>query len=304
MKRKLIRQRDSLTVTLPKNWTDRFKLKGGEEIELDERDLNILVKAPGVKEKKETTFEITKKTKQSMYKTLLNHIYRKGYDKITIKFFSPNILPKIEGFVEKFYLGFAVVEKGKDYCIIENIAEPSEEKFDILIRRCFLIIKEMAEMLYQGCEKGKFEQLERLTEYCNNLDKFLFFCRRVVSKGFFSRGDSNLYWELLTNMMHVGRSYLSLGNYLSKQKKITLHQSVLGLFKRSMYFNSLIYDAYYQKDIGKIGEMVDLKDKLLYGPVFQIIEKTTGLEAVVVYHIRQTSRLIYNTASPVLAMLL
>jgi len=304
MKRKLIQQRDSLTVTLPKKWTDKFKLKGGEEIDIEEKDFNLLIKSPGIKEKRETTFKITKDTKESLYKSILNHTYRKGYDRIKIKYFSPTVLPKIEDFVSRFYLGFAVVEKEDDYCILENIAEPTEEKYDVLIRRCFLLTKEMASMIYDACEKGKFEETERLIKYSNDIEKFSFFCRRVVSKGFFTKGESNLYWELFIGLMRIERSYLSLGIYLSKKKKFTVNKKIQDMFKKSIYFYNLFYEAYHQKDINKIEEMADLKDGLLYEPTYKIIEKATGPEAVIAYHIRETSRLSYTAASPVFAMML
>ncbi|MBW2970100.1 hypothetical protein KY319_03165 [Candidatus Woesearchaeota archaeon] len=303
MKRKIIQQRGSFTITLPKDWVKRFRLKGGDEIDLSVVDFNLLIKAPGIKEFRETEIEITEKTKPALFKTLLAHIYRKGYDKIRINIYSDALIPEIEGIVDKFFLGFAVVEKRKKYCVIENIAEPTEEKYDVLIRRSFLLIKEMAAVIYEDLQSGNYPNLFKIEGYSNNLDKFVFFCRRVISKGMFTRGDSQLYWQMLTFLMHIGRSYLALYVYLSKQRKFSVSRQTLDLFNKKIQFFQLFYDAYHQKSVELITEMVSRKDDLLYGKGYKVLENTNGPEAVVAYHIREIIRLTFTCSSPVLAMI-
>jgi len=302
MKRKLIQQRESFTITLPKDWIEKFKLKAGDEINLDPANNQLVISAGGLKEKKEISIKITKENEFFLYSNLAL-MYRMGYDRITIEVYAPKVIEKIEEIVEKYLLGFGIAEKTKTNCIIENVTEPSEEKFDVLMRRLFLIIKETSQVVLSDMQAGEYKNLKKISDYRNQHDRYVFFCRRIISKRLLKEEHPGLNWELLVFLMHIEHGYHSLYRYLQKNKKFKVSRGTIKLFKEAEKYFDLFYHAHYKRDKEKLIEMKKTKDKLLYDESYGLMAKTTGPESVIVCHIREIIKFIVIGATPVFSSL-
>lgn len=302
MKRRLIQQRESFTITLPKEWVETFKLKAGDEIDLDAVNNQIIISSQKIKEKKEVTIKITQENEFFLYSNLAL-LYRMGYDRITIEVYAPKIIEKIEELVEKYLLGFGIAEKTKTGCIIENVTEPSEEKLDVLMRRLFLIIKETSQIVLNDMQAGEYKNLKKISDYRNQHDKYVFFCRRIISKRLLKEEHPGLTWELLVFLMHIEHGYHSLYKYLQKNKRFKISKGTIKLFKEAENYFDLFYQAYYKKDKEKLIEMKKTKDKLLYDESYGLMAKTTGAESVVICHIREIIKFIVIGATPVFSSL-
>ena len=58
---------------------------------------------------------------ESAIRTVLTNSYRLGYDKIKINFRDKRALRVISNVVDNQLIGFEIIKKGGDHCIIENI---------------------------------------------------------------------------------------------------------------------------------------------------------------------------------------
>ena len=170
MRRKIIKQgHNTLTITLPSEWTKRFNLEAGKEVDLIEKENGLFISTYRNGETKKTEFDITGMDIPTIWKYFMG-VYREGYDEVVVKFnpesslespykflthhkYDPKykkegkkvkIIEVLHGFVDRF-IGFEIIEHGKDYIRIKEMGELTSKEFDNSLRRVFLLIQQMAE---------------------------------------------------------------------------------------------------------------------------------------------------------------
>src|SRR3989338_5644432 len=137
MKRKIIQQgNNSYTITLPIKWVREQNLKD-DEVEVGEEDDKIVISIPKEARRKEkyARVKIGDYHKRTI-KNILNNFYRKGFDKVSVAFEDKEQIGEIKK-ATKDLLGFEVVEENGKECVLQNIAEPSGEKYEAILRKIF-----------------------------------------------------------------------------------------------------------------------------------------------------------------------
>jgi phosphate uptake regulator len=298
MKRKLIKQGGGgFTVYLPKKWIDERSLKAGDEIDVDETD-NALVLRTKANVKKSTTLALIDEPHYLIY-LKLTHLYRMGFDTIYVTFKNSSLLAEVQRIVTDYLLGFEITEKQKNSCILENVAEPADEKFSALFRRIFLQIKEMHALITDDVVQNKQLHKQEIQQLRISFDKHVYFCRRCISKKMNIEEDSILHWELLTLLTHTQHGFYYLYQYYADKKKSLSSETKHFLSLLENYFDC-VYNAYFEKK----SEYLDTQQKLyhhLNTNIFVLLEKNK--DAVVLAHLKEIIRLIQVAGSPVRALL-
>lgn len=287
-----------MMISLPSKWIKENNLDKGDEIDMEEKGKNLII-GPSVKEKKDFKSEISIEITGQNYKdtrTFLTHAYRKGFEKIILTGNVEDISKEIGQIVTDVLLGFEVVERAKNKIVIENISSPDETKYETILSKVFIIIKEMPNMIISGPN-----QLE-LKESRDHCDKFVLFCRKIISENKISE-DPILEWEFLTFLTHIQHAYYYLGEYIFTNK-IKLNKELTDLICESGEYFNLLYEAHQKKDITSINKINTLKTKFQYGKCLELIIKSKGKESVVASYIREIFRFIQIGSSPVLSKLL
>ncbi len=298
MKRKLVKQGTAtMMISLPSKWIKANNLGKGDEINLEEKGKELIINTKEtLKQKKEAKIKITKDNQQDI-KNILTHLYRKGFDKIALEGLTPNLLKETRIITNSLLLGFEITERNSTKCIIENISEPIGQKYDVILKKIFLIIKETQDLIIKDFEKGRFTNMQEIEETKNQQDKFILFCRRLLIKEKF---DNLLDWELLTFLMHIKHTYYYLYKYVSKNK-IKPDKEIIKLLINLKDYFVLFEDSYYNKNIKSIHKVNNLKKQYQFGKCLSLIEKAKGKETVVYSYIRELFRLIQIGTSPILA---
>jgi len=301
MQRKLIKQGGGgYTIYLPKKWADKKGLTSGDNIEIIETETSLIIDS-SIKGKKQISIEITNENKEDI-KNILTHVYRKGFDKIIIKETDNKILKEIKTITKDLLLGFEITDKSQFSCTLENISEPTEDKYDVILRRIFLIIRESLSLIIQDFEDNKFGNKQELEDLRKNQDKFVLFCRRLLMKEIYDK-DLTLSWELLTFLMHIEHSLIYLYNY-SLTNKIKTDNNFNDLIKFLQDYFELFYKAYYYKDLKFIHKINSLKNRYQFGDCLKLLEKSSGKNTVLYSYLREIFRLVQVGTSPVLSMVL
>ncbi|RJQ17101.1 hypothetical protein C4573_03535 [Candidatus Woesearchaeota archaeon] len=290
MKRKLIKQGMSgFTIYLPKKWIDRKGLKAGDEISIEESQTGLIIDAT-LKEKKQITIEITEENKHDL-KNILTHAYRAGFDTIILKGLITENQIKLP-----LLLGFEITEKENQKITLESISEPEENKYDVLLKRTFFIIKETQKITINDLQTGlkNFKQIEELTLQS---DRYVLFCRRSIQKELAKQQMLN--WELLTFLMHIQHAYFYLYQYAEKNYK--KNPEIIQLLKDLEIYFDLFYNAFYTKKMAYIHKINSQKNSYQEACRKAL---TKGKDAIIISHIRELFRLIQIGTSPVLAILL
>jgi len=299
MKRKLIKQGGGgFTIYLPKKWADSKGLKSGDQIDVKETGTSLII-STAVSTKKEITIEITPNNKQNL-RNMLTHLYRRGFDKISIRNADEEACEKIRQITKDLLLGFEITETEKTACILENISEPTEEKYDVLVKRIYQITRETQRVITNDFKNDKLESLKTIEEFKAQQDKFVLFCKRIIAKEKHETKYPLTDWELLTLLMHIEHAYYYLYVYAVKNKVKSSKRinELLGNLEEYLQYH---YDAYYKKDINAIHKINELKQKYQFGKCYEYIEQAKGKEAVILAHIRELFRLIQIGISPVLS---
>lgn len=144
MKRKLVRQgENTLTISLPSAWVNSFGLKPGDEVELNEENKNLVIGTKSDFKQKKSEIDISG-LRRSLAFVYLSNCYIRGDEEIRVKYDSHELLDVINESANMM-IGIAVVEQGKNYCILKDLSGTSDADFDALFRRILLLIGSMGE---------------------------------------------------------------------------------------------------------------------------------------------------------------
>ncbi len=297
MKRTLIAQgKGGLTIYLPKNWLDTKGLKAGQEVEVEEVNTELLVKS-SVKTSKIIELVITKENEHDVL-TLLTHAYRKGYDLIKVKSTSSALpIEQLKEAKEKM-LGFEITEKTSHQCTLENISEPTEQKYTALVRRILLIIKESLVQLKENYSKGTY-RLEEFKTLREEQDRFILFCKRTIVKEKYEH-DPLIEWEFLTFLTHIQHTIYYLYEYLAKNK-VKSNKENTELLNELVKYYDLLEKAWAEKSVFSIHKINSEKSKYQFGKCIELLERSKDSQTILLSYVRELFRLIQISTSPLLA---
>lgn len=299
MRRKIIKQGvASLTISLPAKWAKQHNLAAGSEVEVEESDTGLTIGTVSAPIKKTLCLKVTKQNRKDV-RSLLTHAYRMGFDSIVLQD-AGEVVQEVNEITRDLLLGFEVTERTGNQLTISNLSEPTQEKYDVLVRRSLLIIKETLHVLAQSASQGKFNRFSEVENLKVQQDKFVLFCRRILTRG--GQENALTQWELLTFVMHIEHAIYYLYRYGAREEvkpTAALNELVCSLEK---YFQ-LLYDAYVSREIVHIHRINELKNELQFGKCYSALSKTKGKEVIIAAHLRELFRLVQVASSPILGEL-
>lgn len=300
MKRKLVKQGSStMMISLPSKWIKANNLEKGSEVELEEKN-NQLTIGTEVLGKREITIEANQENKNDA-RNILTHLYRRGYDQITLKGFKDS-LKIIRQVTSNLLLGFELTDISQSSITIENISEPTEQKYDVILKKIFQIVEETQKTVRESFEINKFSSFEDIQDLRNQQDRFIFFCRRLLIRHNTGK-NIPIHWELLTFLMHIEHAYFYLYKYCS-EKKIEKNKAILEMIKETENYFKFYQEAYFSKNISLIHKTINIRDEVYLGKCSDLLEKSKGKYSVILSYIKEILRLIQVGSSPILAELL
>jgi len=302
-RRKLVQQGEStLMVSLPAPWIKSNKLEKGSEVSITPLNNDLLISSKGENYKSETALTLTGTTESSV-RTIITNAYRSGYDRIKVNYSDKSQFNFLEHVVKTKLVGFEVVSREKDYCIIENITEPAEEHFDNMLNKILYNIEEMftvtAEILQGKEPSDNYESIEeRIQKYDN-------FCRRIVSKQKYNNDKSEMIWAFLTMILHAQRELYHLDNYLIKNGSGYKSSSdAKQLLDKSKELFSLIKKSYMEKNVKYLADVHSMEKDLIYNKGYALLQQKKGIESIIIYHILFSIREFYQANSPLAGIIM
>lgn len=284
-------------ISLPSKWLKENKLDKGDEINLQEAQNSLVISVDELKQKKETEIFL-KELSETSIRTIITNTYRKGYDKIIVNFENEDQFKILEDTIRTKLIGFDIVKKEKNKCIVENITEPSSDQFDNILEKMFMNISVLFDLTEEklGGKKPEenYEEVEkRIMQYDN-------FCRRVLSKRV---GQKNIefFWTFLHLIDHGQREIYHLNNVFKAMK---VSQSTKNLLEDCEKVFNLIKESYLKKDLNLLSKIHPLTKELIYKKGYSLLEKSNGKETIIIYHILSSIRKFFQANSPLTGLIL
>jgi phosphate uptake regulator len=293
MRRKIIKQGvGGYTIYLPKQWVEQNSLKHGQELSIEQIDGRLSIAPPGRKESSETSITVRNIDKSSI-RTMITNAYRAGHDRIKVSFNQQKQFTIINDIVKTRLIGFEIIQKSQNGCVIENITEPAAEQFDMILRKFFYNIAELFDIALQKSQKGECEDVEMIEE---NIQKYDNFCRRVIAKRTLSLRRPEMLWAFITTIHHAQREIYHLCKETGPQNKDT-RELLMGT--KGVY--ELVWKAYLEHDTKAVEDAHTRYNTLHYEKGIELIRKTKGDSAIAAHYILCALREFYLATSPLTA---
>lgn len=289
MKRKLIKQgTSSLTISLPTSWTKKYSLKGGDEIFLEESEKSIILSAKQSFIAKKSKVDISGLRKTFIW-VYLNNLYIRGDDEIEVRFTSKAELDTALKSADNF-IGFTVVEQGKNYCILKDISGTSEDSFDALLRRIFLLTIMMAEDGYLALEKSDIETITELQRRDEQINKLISFCLRTLNKkGHSEFNKTGIYITIINLLEHIGDEYARC----FREIKEPVSKNTMIVFQKTVSLNKDFYKLFYNFDQKLASKMLDERNDLR-NEIDILLTKAKTCDIPVLYRSKKIIELIID----------
>ena len=236
MKRTIIKQRASYTITLPKKWVEQRGLQNKSEITIEEKDNSLIISGEGQASKIKDIY-LDQAEDHAQLRTLLSSAYKAGYSGIIIHFKTTPPLTLINEVVSSL-IGLEVVSYEKNRIIIKSLLAMDASIVDNLIKKMFFMIK----FLYTELDdKGPLIDLKMINNLDAEIRKNRDHCLRAIHSLQYQGDLSYDYYDLVTQLekLFVDIKHLSQAIIAKKIEKSAVLRELMDIFEevQSVYFH-------------------------------------------------------------------
>jgi len=281
MKRKIIKQgHNTLTITLPSEWSKKLNLNAGDEVDLVEDSGSLIVNGKQNNGFKTTTIDITGFSVPMLWR-FFQSAYREGYDEIKLtydpgkkgyegvynyyashfeytrvgeKVVKKPVLDMISELVNRF-VGMEIIDHGEGYCIIREMGEVSSKEFDNSLRRIFLLILDLFDKTIDLIKENKIGDMgicKTIHTMDINVDRFIDYCCRINNKIKDSSFQKNkpVMFSTLYILELLGDEFKYIGAHLARSEKDV--DEVLSFAEIVKEHFEKYYHLFYKFDMKKV----------------------------------------------------
>jgi len=258
----------SLVISLPHHWVKEQNIQKGDELNVEPIEKGLIVSLTQLRQKEKVLNIDVSSYSQRTTLNLLNYAYRNGYLRMNIKFKDEKQLQYITKTVRNKLLGFEVVEEKKNSCLVQNIAEPSHKQLPIIIRKIFLIIKQVGEQILEDIQQNSTTNYQRIIQSKTTVDNFTNFVRRtIISTTYGGREQSYFLWTFICKLSLVHHAYFYFYQEYSKNKRGN-PQLIPIIDKVNCLFND-VYHSFYKKSYDNL-DLIDKEKHNIYTTIFSL----------------------------------
>ncbi|MBS3079676.1 hypothetical protein J4218_06140 [Candidatus Pacearchaeota archaeon] len=296
---KLIKQGGGgFTIYLPKKWVDENKLSKGDNLDVTVSGKELIIGPKATNKKSEIETKLTNSSETSI-RTLITNVYRTGYDRVKIFFNTEDQFKILQKIIKTRLIGFEVIKKEKDFCIIENITEPSVDQFDNILNKLFLNIEEIFDITKERLNNSK-EKIEDYNEVEERIHKYDNFCRRMIIKQKLIKQKSELFWSFLSQIIHAQRE-LYLLNKSFNNKEVS--KQIKELFETAKRLFDLTKQAYFENNIEILWKIHKIERETIYKKAYSLLE-TKPKESKITYHLASCIRQLHLSTSSLAGLIM
>lgn len=303
MKRRIVRQGVATnTISLPAKWVQKHGIRPGQEVEVEEQAGKLVISTSAELQLPKIKVRLPAGSSRRLKRRYLDSVYRRGFDEIRVEFSDEKSMGDIEWALQQF-VGFEIVEQGKQYCIIKNIIGPSESDFDSLFRRFLLLILDVTrESLTAILTKDK-DKLKHLIDKDYLINRFYLFCQRLINRRGekFFPGKETFMFLIVNRFEEIADVYRDLNQYCGNHP-IALSEKTIKVFSEVNALVEKAYHLYYSfTDEGAQG--IDKIKGDLTEKIAAILTHTKSAEErVILHYLLEIVTYAYETVSPIFSV--
>ena len=214
MQRKLVKQGPStMTLSLPKDWIDRFNLKNGDEVNLEEAETKLIISSSKKSSSTETIEYNFENISDHLIRAVLIGMYKHGLRDIKINNINPKHLGKIKEIIRNSP-GLEIIDSTKNSLHIIDIGIAAEETITKSENQIYWKIINMIDKIIE--KKSSKEEIYLIDMEINRL---CFFIQRNLASKFSANAKTFLEYEKIALLESLGDSIRGFNN---TQKKVMM----------------------------------------------------------------------------------
>lgn len=299
MKRKVNRLGPvTLSITLPAKWVKENNVSKGDELDVEPKEKELIIRTEGEKQPLKTTLDISNLAPFS--RRCIDAIYKKGYDEVEILFKKQSDLADIEKAINLEARTFEIVKQGDQRCTIKSISEPPKEEFEMLLRRTFILLKEMSTEILDALKEQDRERIRNAETLEHTNNKLTHLMRRMLNKeGYAQPENTTLIYCIVEELEKIADELKFLLTYLADNP--TKHKEILTLFEEVNSFIALFYEVFYKYDHTKAVELYKLR-KHIVSRSMDLMKKLPNQECIILHYLINVTNFTFDMFGPFYAM--
>lgn len=263
MKRKVIRQgNNTLTITLPRTWTNNLKINAGDEIDVGIDGSTLIISTDKLISYGRKSRDISKLT--SILPLILLTFYRKGYDEIDLRFEKPHTSIIIQNILRDGLTGYHIIDHKKNSCLLRALSDINDMDFNEILRKLFILIKIKLEKITEAILKKDISELQSLIAMSTMPSKMTNFCYRLLSKRNLAESDKISYFQIIvSNLENLDNQLNLLINILSDTSVVLNSVQLFDCIHEFRQLYCDFYAGYYNPDLHKFVSLLNRKNILV-----------------------------------------
>ena len=288
MKRRVIQIGNSTQlVSLPRKWALQYGIKKGDEVDIAEQGSTLLLSLGSVKKDRVVELDVSNLDNVSIIH-YIQSAYKSGYDEIKVTFTNDKTLNvktdqmmstmEAVRFVVHRLIGSEIISQRQNYCIIRDISQTAPNEFDNVLRRVFILLRDMAHHIAEGAEKNDKQLLRSVQEQHDTMTRFVAFCLRLLNKrGQEMHGQTPVLFHIIASLDKIADIYKHVAREIAELKEKPSKQLVQ-LIKSTNVSLDLYGDLYYKFSRPALTELSKNRRRAR-STLREVVEQLTPLEA-------------------------
>lgn len=251
-KRKIIKIADrTFVITLPNKWLEKFELKKGDSVHLEEIYNRLVVTTKKIGDVYSTKIDFKNISTFEEVESLLASYYKQGFDEIIIinanKIVESFVIKTVKELLREFR-----IESKDNELILTNTCKENSKLLDLSIRRAFLTTITLADEILENLG-GKVSNLTYLEE---ENDHATGHAQRLLNKYGYNEEKKKVFiYNILRDLEKICDYY----RVIAEKNYKNISKEVKDYFKETNELLRNLNDFFYKKT--ELKNIVDLKNK-------------------------------------------
>ncbi|MBN2421809.1 phosphate uptake regulator PhoU [Candidatus Woesearchaeota archaeon] len=291
----------TLMVSLPSKWVKKYGVKKGDELNIEEKDKILELSKEGIEKPLMKTEVNISNMSEKTTRWILSSLHKKGYDEIKIHYSTPFELENIKLLINKLLIGFIIIETTNKYVVLKSLSKDDEAVFENLLKRSFLVTKEMAKETLQNLRENNIENLKKTIQMEHTNNQLSNICQRLINKGIIAKNPS-FYYVIIWNLEKVCDDYKYICSLKIKEPEAIISQDILILFDNIINFLNNYYDYFYDFSFDKLIRLNKEKQEILDKINHLSNEKRDKVETVLLQYLHSNTLKIVDFSTSIIAI--
>ena len=254
MKRKIVKQAGSAhTITLPIHWVRERNLDAGDEIDILEREKDLLIQTDNSVKTVKQEISVVNFPLGTRH-AYIAAAYCRGIDEIDLTI-DKNVFPDLAE-----YLGYVIVDHKNNKMKIQDMNANIHEDIDIIFKRTFQIILRYFNQATTDISGEQKSNIEQIRNFDREINKLAFFLQRsVMKKTMESSSKGKLLFAFSYALEKIGDEILRMWR-LTTERKVVVTKDIEELFTIVNDVLQESFSLYYRFDINTIFRLKKLKE--------------------------------------------